>query len=254
MATKIESAFDWRAHLKVHPAADLFPMLSAEESQELADDIQANGIRSSIYLRKLDDGRYELVDGRNRLDALAKLNLLGIEYPSGRVVVTKGYNPKDKWTAPSMGLPPQPFAYVADQDIPALVRSLNIHRRHLDVNERREVIVWLLKLCPEKSDRQIGKELKRDHKTVGKVRADLEERGELLPTSTRTGLDGKQQPAKKPTKPKPPAPEPKRDYLAEAVVLKNQILVLMPLMRQVEREQFQKTFVKEIDASIRGQS
>ena len=205
----MSATFDWRAHLKVHPAADLFPMLSAEELQELADDIQTNGLRSAIHLRKLDDDEYEVIDGRNRLDALAKLGLLGIDQQSGRLIVTKSFNPKDKWTAPSMGLPSQPFAYATSQDIPALVRSLNIHRRHLNVDQRREVIVKLLKLDPTKSDRTIAKELKRDHKTIGKVRAKLEEGGELLPTSKRTGLDGKEQPAKKAAVAEPqPEPEP----------------------------------------------
>ena len=60
--------FDWRVHLKVHPAADLFPLMSEAELQALADDLKRTGkLQHSIVLT--EDGR--LLDGRNRLDALA---------------------------------------------------------------------------------------------------------------------------------------------------------------------------------------
>jgi hypothetical protein len=51
--------------LKVHPAADLFPMMSEEELAELADDIKQNGLRFPIIV----DGAQLLIDGRNRLEA-----------------------------------------------------------------------------------------------------------------------------------------------------------------------------------------
>jgi hypothetical protein len=52
--------------IKVHPAADLFPMMTPEELQELAADIQASGLRNPIMLSH--DGK-QLIDGRNRLAA-----------------------------------------------------------------------------------------------------------------------------------------------------------------------------------------
>lgn len=48
----------------VHPAAAIFPMLSADEMRELAADIKANGLRHPIVVK---DGK--LIDGRNRLEA-----------------------------------------------------------------------------------------------------------------------------------------------------------------------------------------
>jgi hypothetical protein len=51
--------------LKVHPAADLFPMLPEEELADLADDIKANGLQHPIVL----DSMGVLIDGRNRLAA-----------------------------------------------------------------------------------------------------------------------------------------------------------------------------------------
>ena len=60
--------------LPVHPLADVFPMLSKWELQELADDIKANGQNHPIVIGKVD-GKLMLIDGRNRRAAclLAKV-------------------------------------------------------------------------------------------------------------------------------------------------------------------------------------
>jgi hypothetical protein len=52
--------------IQVHPAADLFPMMTPEELQELAADIQTSGLRNPIVL---DHTGKVLIDGRNRLAA-----------------------------------------------------------------------------------------------------------------------------------------------------------------------------------------
>jgi hypothetical protein len=51
--------------MKVHPIAELFPMMPDEELQALADDIKANGLLHAIIL----DDEKQIVDGRNRLAA-----------------------------------------------------------------------------------------------------------------------------------------------------------------------------------------
>src|SRR6516225_9351543 len=51
--------------MKVHPVAELFPMMNEEELVELAYDIKDNGLLNPIILDK--DG--VLIDGRNRLKA-----------------------------------------------------------------------------------------------------------------------------------------------------------------------------------------
>jgi len=58
--------------MKIHPAADLFPMMSEEELADLAADIAENGLKHPIVL----DDQKQLIDGRNRLAAckLAKVN------------------------------------------------------------------------------------------------------------------------------------------------------------------------------------
>jgi len=54
--------------LRVHPSADIFPMIAQDELQELANSIAANGLRYPIVLVKDSDGDV-LIDGRNRLKA-----------------------------------------------------------------------------------------------------------------------------------------------------------------------------------------
>jgi hypothetical protein len=58
--------------LTVHPAADIFPMMSEEELQDLAEDIKANGLVHPLIVDKDN----QLIDGRNRL---AACKLAGIE-------------------------------------------------------------------------------------------------------------------------------------------------------------------------------
>ena len=65
---------NWRDHLKVHPAADVFPLLSETDPaalRELGEDIKKNGLRAPIALWK-NQKRFPpvLLDGRNRLDAM----------------------------------------------------------------------------------------------------------------------------------------------------------------------------------------
>jgi ParB-like chromosome segregation protein Spo0J len=76
----------WRDHLKVHPACDLFPLMSEDELKALGDDIKKNGLQkpivlwalgcSSSWMGKQSVGGFFLLDGRNRLDAM---ELVGME-------------------------------------------------------------------------------------------------------------------------------------------------------------------------------
>jgi hypothetical protein len=64
----------WRDVLKIHPAAELFPLMGADELKALGEDIKRNGMTSPIVVTFLEaDGEPWLVDGRNRLDALAAM-------------------------------------------------------------------------------------------------------------------------------------------------------------------------------------
>ena len=61
----------------------------------------------------------------------------------------------------------------------------------------------LLKAKPEQSDRQIAKQVGRDHKTVAKVRREAERRGEIPRIERRNDTKGRSQPAKKQRSVKP---------------------------------------------------
>src|SRR4051794_30342787 len=65
----------WRDVLQVHPAADIFPMMSREELVKLGNNIkERGGLTAPIALFLPADADentgWLLLDGRNRLDAM----------------------------------------------------------------------------------------------------------------------------------------------------------------------------------------
>jgi molybdopterin synthase catalytic subunit len=73
----------WRDVLKIHPACELFPLMSRAELKELGEDIKKNGLVEKIkIIDKTDHNDLAanqvliVVDGRNRLDAM---EMVGIE-------------------------------------------------------------------------------------------------------------------------------------------------------------------------------
>jgi len=77
-------ASSWRDVLPIHPAAELFPRLSPDELKTLGEDIKANGLQVPIVVRveKLgDEWIYQLLDGRNRLDAIELVGFGRAEIP-----------------------------------------------------------------------------------------------------------------------------------------------------------------------------
>jgi ParB-like nuclease domain len=168
---------NWRDHLKVHPAADLFPLLLETDPaalKELAEDIRQHGQREPASYIKDSDGNRVLLDGRNRLDALEML---------GRKI---DINDSSMFEQRSLSINAQAF-----------IISKNIHRRHLTPEKKRDLIGLLLKANPEKSDRQIAKTAKSNRNTVGRVRAKMEATGDVSLSDTRTDTKGRKQPARR---------------------------------------------------------
>jgi hypothetical protein len=77
------------------------------------------------------------------------------------------------------GRPFQAFKFKYPDDPFAYVVSLNVKRRQLTNEQKRETLEKLLKADPEKSNRQIAVAAGVDHKTVGAVRLEAEGRGEI---------------------------------------------------------------------------
>ncbi|MGB3814042.1 MAG: ParB/RepB/Spo0J family partition protein [Shinella sp.] len=90
-------------HYQIHPAAMIFPEMSDEEWKNLHDDIRDHGQREAIVVY---NGK--VIDGRNRLRACAWLKI------EPKVRLFQGN----------------------EEDIPAYVASLNLHRRHLNASQR----------------------------------------------------------------------------------------------------------------------
>jgi hypothetical protein len=193
----------WRDHLRVHPVADLFPLMSESELRELGEDIKENGLRASIVVYK-----DKLLDGRNRLDAM---ELVGVKFG---FMAEHGRETKNKFfylhACDGSSILDGDAAIIDhfDGDPYDYVLSANVHRRHLTGEQKRELIAKILKAKPEASNRKIAKQTKADHKTVATVRGDLESTGEIPQLEKTTGADGKQRKsrAKKIPEPKPPAP------------------------------------------------
>src|SRR5262249_6969633 len=156
-------AMSWRDHLPIHPAAELFPLMSEPELRELGEDIKKNGLLSPIVIH-----HEMLLDGRNRLDAM---ELVGIEFElvrawkgpaNGRIAEIFsddiGIDPDDGGIQSPIGV--DPYAYVL---------GANIHRRHLTSEQKRELIAKVLKAKPETSNATVAKQVKADDKTVAKV-------------------------------------------------------------------------------------
>ena len=211
----------WRDHLKVHPAADLFPMMSDQELDELGADIKKNGMLQQVVLWSpgypgdgIKDRPVYLLDGRNRLDACERVGIKtgGESKLDGRWQLSTPQRhdfEKAESLAFLVGSKRRPKKQISESVDPYLyVISANIHRRHLTVEQKRNLIAELLKRDPTTSDREVARTTKTDHKTVATIRRKAEAGGEIPHQDTRTDKRGRKQPSHKPAA--PPKPEPSK--------------------------------------------
>jgi ParB-like chromosome segregation protein Spo0J len=182
----------WRDVQLIHPAAEMFPLMADTDPaalKELGEDIKTNGLTWPIALWSDGKSPAVLLDGRNRLDAIEiAIGPVTIGPPS--IIAGKDFLACNKVIV--LDAKVDPYAYVI---------STNLHRRHLNPEQREEALFKLIAHAPEKSDRQIAKEIGVDHKTIGRARAKGEDVGRIPHVETRTDTRGRQQPARR--KPKP---------------------------------------------------
>ena len=111
--------------LKVHPAAEVFPLVSGEELRKLADDIRAYGLRDAIVVA--DKGANPiLLDGRNRLEAC-------------RIA---GVQPR--------------FEYYGGNDPVGFIISKNMVRRHLTDGQKAAVAAALVPFYSKETKTRVG--------------------------------------------------------------------------------------------------
>jgi DNA-binding transcriptional regulator YhcF (GntR family) len=90
-----------------------------------------------------------------------------------------------------------------------------------------------VKADPGKSDRAIAEKIGVDHKTVAKVRADLEDVGSIPHVDTRTDSKGRQQPATKPQ-------ARHEDLLVQAHTAMDEVIAVMRQMTLQQRSSFRE--------------
>src|SRR5262249_14891737 len=151
------------------------------------EDIAKIGLTQPIiFWREHPKAQAQLLDGRSRLDAIEMThNLPPITSDDDLVqaIGTKGV----RWCDPEIC--DDPFAYAA---------SLNLHRRHLTGEQKRDLIIKLIKPTPGKSNRQIAETVTASPTTVGTVRAEMEVKGLVSKLDTRRDRRGREQPTTKP--------------------------------------------------------
>ena len=197
MPTKPAASKSWHDVLPIHPAAELFPRMTPDELKALGEDIKKNGLKIPVAVWRGKGEPLQLLDGRNRLDAM---EAVGIPIKRSKSFIDYYLEEPMTWQEASEHIS-------ADTDPYAYVVSANIHRRHLTGEQKHELIAKLIETDPTKSNRQIAKTVKVDHKTVASVRAEKEGRGEIPHVETRTDTKGRKQPARKTTTKPPPVSE-----------------------------------------------
>ena len=150
----------------------------------------------------------DLLDGRNRLAALA---LLGITDPceAPPVGVLRQDGVRKVYALQKIGL-----QWTTDTDPEEFVFAAN-NRRHLSPELKREMIADCIKKYPQASNREIGRKVKADHKTVAEVRKGTGPSGEV-PQIGQGGGPTEEAPQRGPSGPSGEVPQVGKQHLPGA--------------------------------------
>lgn len=143
---------------EVHPAADLFPLMSGDEFKGLVNDIRDNGQREPATF-----WNGKLIDGRNRANACKEL---GVELDACEL---------DPET--------DPVKWVV---------SHNLHRRHLSASQKSQVALKLKKLLEPEAKETSKANLKRGPRKPDKETLPHRENGQSRDkAAAMLGISGK---------------------------------------------------------------
>jgi hypothetical protein len=148
--------------IKYKPVLKL-PPLPPDQYEALKANIAVNGVLVPILVDS-DGPRRKIIDGSHRKRIADEL---GYDCPE---IIQTGLEEDEKRT---------------------LARALNLARRQLNSEQKRELIADQLEETPNWSLRRIAKMLGVSHPTVADVRAELQGTGKIYQLEKTLGLDGK---------------------------------------------------------------
>lgn len=149
--------------------------LSESEFASLKSSIRDHGVLVPIEM----DQNENILDGHHRARAVKELRAEGVDVGD---------------------VPYRVRSFDDEAAKRSYARHLNLARRQLNQKQKRQVIRDQLRDTPKLSNREIARRLGVGHKLVGRQRKELEATGAIPQLDTRTGADGKQRPATKPTR------------------------------------------------------
>ena len=142
------------------------PALPYEQFLALRANIAVHGVLVPILVDG-DGPRRKIIDGNYRKTIADELGYVCSE------IVQSGLTEDEKRT---------------------LARALNLARRQLTQEQKRQLIADQLRETPGRSNRWIGKQLGVSHPTVASVRAEMEATGKVFQFDRTLGSDGKYRP------------------------------------------------------------
>lgn len=184
MKSTYESFFNTElvSEIKISPELETVQKLmpiSQEDYDRLKQSIEEDGkIREPLKGYQDKVGNFFLLSGWTRLKIASELGFKTVP-----VDFIEGLDTKEKRES---------FAI-----------SENLDRRHFTTEQKRELTKYFLRLNPEKSDREISKQVGVDHKTVSKLREKEISRGEIPHVEKKDSLGrkvGDKRPSKKASK------------------------------------------------------
>src|ERR1051325_4552998 len=139
------------------------PPLPYDQFLALRDNIAVNGVVVPIIVDS-DGPRRKIIDGNYRQAIAVEL---GYDCPE---IVQQGLTEDEKRT---------------------MARALNLARRQLTQEQKRQLVADQLRETPDRSNRWVGKQLGVHHATVASVRGEMESVGQIIQPERRLGTDGK---------------------------------------------------------------